>query len=181
MGDNSKMLSLKFSAVYRQLQDRLSTLSVIICCFYNSGKGPWESSKIHKLLESPELLSSHQGGMFQYTGCDHTTSVLLLITLPVFMLCGISVTHVPFYLQRADMKSGFKSSSSSCGGQRDSRTHWCITWTQGEKGTHLQEIWHGAGVGHKWYENGNKCKVGMRLCLYGDRWLGCSVSIYQTF
>lgn len=181
MGDNSKMLSLKFSAVYRQLQDRLSTLSVIICCFYNSGKGPWESSKIHKLLESPELLSSHQGGMFQYTGCDHTTSVLLLKTLPVFMLCGISVTHVPFYLQRADMKSGFKSSSSSCGGQRDSRTHWCITWTQGEKGTHLQEIWHGAGVGHKWYENGNKCKVGMRLCFYGDRWLGCSVSIYQTF
>lgn len=85
MGDHSKMLSFKFSAAQRQLRDRLSTLSVTICCFYNSGKGPWEPSKIHKLLESPDLLSSHQGGMFQYTGCDHSTSCLLLRISPCIL------------------------------------------------------------------------------------------------
>lgn len=85
MGDHSKMLSFKFSAAYRQHRYRFSTLSVTICCFYNSGKGPWEPSKIHKLLESPDLLSSHQGGMSQYIGCGHSTSCLLLKMSPCIL------------------------------------------------------------------------------------------------
>lgn len=75
-------------------------------------------------------------------------------------------------------------SSLPTGGVVSKETQGLIGVARGfreRKAQHLREIWHRAGVWHNWYENGNKWKVGIRLCFYGDRWPGCSASIYQTF
>lgn len=128
MGDNSQRLHCLSPYSLQAPSWMVSAIT-----YYNSGEGLREPSKICKLQKSPKVLSFRQARVFQFAG--GTTAFLLLRILSVFLRCVISMTRIPFYLQRADMKSDFKSSSRRCGAQRDSQTHWCMPWTQGDKGT----------------------------------------------